>query len=293
MANCLGSHVSVAGGLPQGVRRAVEAGCQCLQIFTKNANAWKAKPLDDAVIAAWKSAVAASGLVHPIAHTSYLINLASPDDALFAKSVDALVVEWQRCEALELEGLVLHPGASTRSDEATGMRRVAEGLLRSIQRVGPRDCRLLLENTAGQGTALGYRLEQLGEMIAMVEGRDSAAARHLGVCLDTCHAFAAGYEIHHEAGFANFCDTIRQSLPAGAVRAWHLNDSKKPLGSRVDRHEHIGRGEIGVEAFRMLLGHPELGLIPGYLETEKGVDPETGCDWDVINLRRLRDLAPG
>lgn len=293
MFPCLGSHVSVAGGLHLGVRRAQELGCQCLQIFTKNANAWAAKPLTDELIAAWKSELAASSLVHPIAHTSYLINLATPDEALFRKSVDALVIEWQRAETLGLEGLVLHPGAYTTSDESTGIRRVVAGLVEVWERTQPQVCRLLLENTAGQGTTLGSRLEQLGLILSLAATANPAVAAHLGVCLDTCHAFAAGYEIRTADGFADFCRQIDAELPAGAVRAFHLNDSKKPLGSRVDRHEHIGRGEIGLDAFRLLLNHPVWGRVPGYLETEKGTDPESGRDWDEINLEVLRSLVGG
>lgn len=290
--HCLGSHVSVAGGLHLGVQRALEVGCDCLQIFTKNANAWAAKPLEPAAIAAWREALQASGLRHPIAHTSYLINLGTPDEALFRKSIDALVVEWERAEALGLEGLVLHPGAYTTSDEESGVRRVVEGLVEAFSRTGPKLSRVLLENTAGQGTTLGRQLDQLGRMIDLAVAAEPNSAPHWGVCLDTCHAFAAGYAIHTDDGFRDFCQRIRDELPAGSVRALHLNDSKKPLGSRVDRHEHIGRGELGLETFRRLLAHPELGRLPGYLETEKGIDPESGLDWDAINLAALRSLDP-
>ena len=291
MNHCLGSHVSVAGGLHLGVRRAVEVGCQCLQVFTKNANAWRAKPLDDAAVASWRAALAESGLRHPIAHASYLINLATPDDGLFEKSVDALVVEWQRCESLGIEGLVLHPGAYTTSDEATGLTKVATAIAMSGERVSPRVCRLLLENTAGQGTTLGYDLRQLGQIIAAVDSSSPSTAAQIGVCLDTCHAFAAGYAINTAAGWRDFSQQVVDHLPADSVRALHLNDSKKPLGSRVDRHEHIGRGQIGPDGFRLLLADPFFGPLPGYLETEKGTDPETGLAWDLINLKTLRSLA--
>jgi deoxyribonuclease-4 len=288
--HCLGSHVSVAGGLHLGVQRALEAGCDCLQIFTKNANAWAAKPLDPAAITAWREALQASGLKHPIAHTSYLINLGTPDETLFRKSIDALVIEWERAEALGLEGLVLHPGAYTTSDEESGVRRVVEGLIEAFSRTQPKLCRVLLENTAGQGTTLGRQLDQLGEMLDRARAAEPKCGAALGVCLDTCHAFAAGYPIHTDDGFRDFCQRIRDELPADSVRALHLNDSKKPLGSRVDRHEHIGRGELGLETFRRLLAHPQLGCLPGYLETEKGIDPESGRDWDQINLEALRSL---
>lgn len=289
--HCLGSHVSVAGGLHLGVQRAREVGCDCLQIFTKNANAWAAKPLEPAAVTAWRDALQASGLKHPIAHTSYLINLGTPDEALFRKSIDALVIEWERAEALGLEGLVLHPGAYTSSDEESGVRRVVEGLVEAFSRIRPKLSRVLLENTAGQGTTLGRQLDQLGRMLDLAVAAEPTSAPHWGVCLDTCHAFAAGYAIHTDDGFRDFCQRIRDELPADSVRALHLNDSKKPLGSRVDRHEHIGRGELGLETFRRLLAHPELGRLPGYLETEKGIDPESGLDWDAINLTALRSLT--
>lgn len=288
--HCLGTHISVAGGLDKGVQRAQALDCDCIQVFTKNANTWKAAPLQPAAVAAWQTAWQASAMRHPIAHASYLINLAAPDDALWEKSIDALVTEWQRCETLQLEGLVLHPGAYTSSDEASGVSRVIDAIAQVYQQVDPRHCRLLLENTAGQGTCLGHRLPQLAEMVDGVTAAIAAAAPWLGVCLDTCHAFAAGYAIHTAAGFADWVQELNDCLPADSVRALHLNDSKKALGSRVDRHEHIGRGEIGLETFRWLLNEPTLGKLPGYLETEKGIDPATGRDWDAINLETLRSL---
>lgn len=290
--HCLGTHISVAGGLHLGVQRGLDLGCQCIQVFTKNANSWQAKPLGDEAVAAWKQAWETSGLAHPIAHASYLINLASPQQPLLQKSVDALVVEWERCELLGLEGLVLHPGAYTTSTEAEGIARIVDSIIQAAQRVEPQHCRLLLENTAGQGTCLGSSLAQLGQMLEQVITRLPSAATQIGVCLDTCHAFAAGYAIHTETGYRDFRTQITELLPPDAVRALHLNDSKKPLGSRVDRHEHIGRGEIGEAGFRNVLADPLLGGLPGYLETEKGTDPDTGRDWDSINLDALRGLSP-
>jgi len=290
--HCLGTHVSVAGGLHLGVQRGLDLGCQCIQLFTKNANAWQAKPLADEAVAAWRQAWGSSGLAHPIAHASYLINLASPQPLLQQKSIEALVIEWQRCETLGLDGLVLHPGAYTTSNETEGIARIVDSIIEAAERVDPQRCRLLLENTAGQGTCLGHSLAQLGQMIDQVTGRLPAAAERLGVCLDTCHAFAAGYAINTESGFRDFRTQIDDLLPPDAVRALHLNDSKKPLGSRVDRHEHIGRGEIGEAGFRNFLADPLLGRLPGYLETEKGEDPDTGREWDEINLAVLRSLGP-
>lgn len=282
----LGSHVSTQGGLFKAVQRAIDVGCDCLQIFSKNNNQWKAKPLGEQEISAWIGAFRATKLVHPIAHASYLINLASPNRELSQKSIDALVVELERGNQLELEGLVVHPGAFTESSEEDGLASIIEAARQALDRVPSGSCRLLLENTAGQGTCLGYTIAQLARLIDGIDGGD-----RVGVCLDTCHAFAAGYEINTKRGLKQLRKEIDDMLPKQCVRALHLNDSKKPLGSRVDRHEHIGRGEIGLDGFRLVLHDNLLGKLPGYLETEKGTDEASGVDWDVINLRALRELA--
>jgi deoxyribonuclease-4 len=281
----LGSHVSAAGGAHKAVQRAIDVGCDCVQIFTKNNNQWRAKPLSEEAVTAWNEAMANSPLSHPIAHASYLINMASPKDDLFAKSVDALVVELERANLLGLAGLVVHPGAFTDSSQEEGLDRIVDAVSEALTRVEPGSCRLLLENTAGQGSCLGHQVEQLAFMLDGIDSND-----RVGICLDTCHAFAAGYEINTNSGFAVMMKEIGDLLPPDSIRALHLNDSKKPLGSRVDRHEHIGRGEIGLEAFRSVFHDPVLGKLPGYLETEKGTDEESGEDWDVINLRALREL---
>ncbi|MDG2222431.1 MAG: deoxyribonuclease IV [Rubripirellula sp.] len=282
----LGSHVSAAGGLHRAVERAKSVGCDCVQVFTKNNNQWRAKPLEDSAVTAWREAFEDSSLSHPIAHASYLINLASPKPELLQKSIDGLVVEWERANLLGLEGLVVHPGAFTDSSEPEGLNRIVDAVTETIGRVDPGSCRLLLENTAGQGSCLGHTFTQLAFMTDGIK-----APERVGICLDTCHAFAAGYEINTESGFQSMRDEIDDRFPADTIAALHLNDSKKPLGSRVDRHDHIGRGEIGIEAFRLVLEDDLLGKLPGYLETEKGTDEETGEDWDLINLRTLRGLV--
>lgn len=220
-----------------------------------------------------------------IAHASYLINLGSPDDELWQKSIAALVIEWNRADALGLSGLVVHPGAFTTSSEAAGMSRIADGVKTVLDQTGPLSCRLLLENTAGQGSCLGHTIAQLGWLLREIDSPD-----WLGICLDTCHAFAAGYELNQESGFRALRRELDSELPPGAIRALHLNDSKKPCGSRVDRHEHIGVGEIGDVGFQLVLGDELLSGLPGYLETEKGED-DAGEDWDLVNLRRLRSLT--
>ncbi|QDS93650.1 Endonuclease 4 [Roseimaritima multifibrata] len=281
-----GAHMSIAGGLYKAIERALAVDMQTLQIFTKNNNQWAAKPLTDEAIDQWKTAFAESKLKQPIAHASYLINLAAPDPALWQKSIDALVIELQRADQLQIDGLVLHPGAFTTSDEATGIARVIEGILAAFEAYPPEHCRLLLENTAGQGSCLGHTMDHLGQMIA---GLPEDAP--IGVCIDTCHAFAAGYAIETKAGFKQLKADIKTHLPAGSIRALHLNDSKKPCGSRVDRHDHIGLGLIGIEGFRNVLNDAMFKKLPGYLETPKGIDEESGEDWDVINLRALREVV--
>lgn len=286
----IGAHMSVAGGLHKAIEAAVALKMDTVQIFTASPSQWAAKPLEESAIKSWHDTWKHSGLQFPIAHASYLINLAATDE-LYSKSVNALVDQWQRCEALKLSGLVVHPGAFTKSTEEEGISRVAHAIVEAIERVSPVHCRLLLENTAGQGTCLGHRIDHLSQMWKLATKQNTKAKKHLGVCIDTCHAFAAGYAVHEAEGLKSFCKELADQLPKDAVRALHLNDSKKPLGSRVDRHEHIGRGALGEDAFRRILTDSSLMNVPGYLETEKGIDDESGRDWDQLNLETLRRLA--
>ncbi len=278
--------MSVAGGLYKGIQRAVAVGCQCVQIFTKNNNQWNAKPLTDADVDAWRGELEKSGLVSPIAHASYLINLATPDEELWAKSIDALTIELQRADQLGLSGLVLHPGAFTTSDEIAGLRRVVAAAGQLFARYTPHTCRLLLENTAGQGSCLGHSFAQLGYLWDAI-----AAPAQLGFCFDTCHAFAAGYDLRTAVGFAAMRKELTDAVPIDSIKALHLNDSLKDCGSRVDRHQHIGQGKLGQEAFVQVFADPIFCKLPGYLETPKGTDPGTGEDYDSRNLTILRKLA--
>ncbi len=286
----LGAHMSVAGGLHKAIQAAQDLGMTTVQIFTSSPSQWNAKPLDEAAVEAWHKQIKNSSLVHPIAHASYLINLAAADE-LYRKSIQALADQWQRCEALRLSGLVVHPGAYTRSSETDGIARIADAIVELVELIKPKHCRLLLENTAGQGTCLGHRIDQLGQMISLATKQSKLVAKHVGVCIDTCHAFAAGYDIRTQAGLDELCGQIHAELPKQAVRALHLNDSKKPLGSRVDRHEHIGHGEIGVDAIHRIIHDSPLSDLPGYLETEKGNHPESGRPWDEINFQALQPRA--
>lgn len=284
-SHCFGSHMSIAGGLEKAIERAEVVGCDCVQIFSKNNNQWKCKPLTDDQVQLWNDMRKKIPMRDAIAHASYLINLGSPDEELWQKSIAALVIEWQRADALELSGLVVHPGAFTTSSESEGMQRIADGVKAVLDQIQPKVCRLLLENTAGQGSCLGHTFAQLGWLLEKI-----SSPEWTGVCLDTCHAFAAGYEINQESGFQAMRRELDSELPTGVIRALHLNDSKKPCGSRVDRHEHIGMGEIGDAGFRFVLADDRLGGLPGYLETEKG-ENDAGEDWDLVNLRRLRSLV--
>jgi deoxyribonuclease-4 len=284
----LGAHMSMAGGFHKAVERGQEVGCQCVQVFVKNNNRWTAPELTDDDVDQLSAARAESGLRHLIAHSSYLINLASPDRALWKKSLDALVVELLRAARLSIPYVVLHPGAHTSSTEAAGLRRVVRALDEVDRQTRDVNATCLLENTAGQGTCLGWRFEQLAALLDGVRNPE-----RLGVCFDTCHAFAAGYAMATEPEYRQTMRQLKQLVGLHRIKAIHVNDSKRELGSRVDRHEHIGRGKIGIQAFARLLNDRRFRKIPMYLETPKGDDPKTRRPWDAINLRQLRRLVSG
>jgi deoxyribonuclease-4 len=211
-----------------------------------------------------------------------LINLASPDDALWNKSIDALVIEWQRAEQLGLDGVVVHPGAFVSSSEAEGLERIVQAIRKTAHLTKPKNSWLLLENTAGQGSCLGWNMQQLGQMIDQ-----TGADLRVGTCIDTCHAHAAGYDLSTEEGLKRLVKEAKQYGVAPSIRAIHVNDSLKAAGSRVDRHEHLGHGTIGSEGMTRFVTHSLFKKLPMYLETEKG-QAEDGRDWDVVNLEALR-----
>ena len=266
--------------------RAGELGCDCVQIFTKNNNQWNCKPITSAEATQFRETVAKLKLQSAIAHTSYLINLASPDDLLWRKSIDALVVEWQRAEQLELSGLVLHPGAHMTSTPEEGIARIIEAVRKAVNVTQPKMCRLLLENTAGQGSALGWQFDQLGKLLRGID-----LPSHVGTCFDTCHAFAAGYDFRTASGLKSMLKTFDEQVGLQHLYAIHINDSKKGCGSRVDRHEHIGHGEIGEQGLTLFLKAKHIKSLPMFLETEKGIDEASGQEWDAINLSALRKLV--
>jgi deoxyribonuclease IV len=279
----LGAHMSIAGGYYKAVDLARTAGCDVVQLFTKNNNQWRAKPISDQEAAQFRDMLGERNIAHPLSHASYLINLASPDPLLWQKSVDSMVVELRRAERLGIPYVVVHPGASVAASEAEGIANVIRALDEICQRTGDIAAIPLLENTAGQGSCLGCRFEQLAVMLAGVR-----EPKRVGICFDTCHAFAAGYPLGTPEEYEATWKTFDLAVGIGRIKAIHLNDSKRELGSRVDRHEHIGRGRLGAEPFRLLLNDDRFRSIPMYLETPKGL--HEGEDWDVINLRVLRGL---
>ena len=279
----LGAHMSIAGGYFKAIQAGQTAGCDCVQVFTKNNNRWKAKDITDDDVAKFKTAMTESSVKHTLSHASYLINLASPKQELLDKSIDAMVVELERAEKLGIPFVVLHPGSFTTSDEATGIQTICNSIDSIHDRLPNCTSQILLENTAGQGSNLGWQFEQLGQMLKGIKATD-----RVGVCIDTCHAFAAGYALGTETEYQETIKQLEKHVGTAKVKAFHLNDSKQPLGSRKDRHEHIGRGEMGLEPFRNLLNDDRFAKIPMYLETAKG--EEEGKDLDVMNLETLRGL---
>lgn len=282
--------MSIAGGLPRAVDRAEASRCDALQIFTKSTGQWRARVLPPEEIALFRRRLDETGIHPVVAHNSYLINVAAADPALRARSIDALGAELDRADALGLQGLVMHPGSYTTGSESQGLELIARaigGILRSRPRT---KTMILLEHTAGQGTNLGHRFEHLQTILEYLEG-----SPRVGVCLDTCHLLAAGYDISSEQGYASTFAELDRIVGLDRVRVFHLNDSKRPCGSRVDRHDHIGKGCLGLEPFRRLLNDRRLDALPMLLETPKLDTPESRrkCDadpWDVRNLRALRRL---
>jgi deoxyribonuclease-4 len=263
-----GAHESVAGGVSSAFGRAAIDGCRAIQVFTKNSNQWKEPAISAEGIAAFREGRASYGLpgappVTVLAHASYLINLGTDDSVVLQKSIDALVAEVERSSALGIDYVVLHPGAHLGAGEDVGLARVCEALDAVHARAPGASARILLENTAGQGTCVGHRFEHLQ---AIFEG--ARTADRLGVCFDTQHAFAAGYDLSTGEGYERTWTSLDTCVGLDRVRAFHLNDSKKPLGARVDRHEHLGEGLLGLAAFWRLANDRRFATIPGVLETE-------------------------
>lgn len=276
----IGAHMSIAGGLYKAFARGEQAGCRAMQIFTKNASRWKAKPLDDGAVEAFRKAWKDSDIGPVIAHDSYLINLAAPGDGLWRKSIAAFIDEMERCSLLGIPYLVIHPGSHVGTGEDVGLQRVCEAFHRIFSEA-PADVTVLLENTAGQGNSLGAGF---GHLKAIMDGVPEG---RFGICFDTCHAYAAGYDLASAEGYEATFAEFELLIGVDAIKAFHLNDCKKPLGSHVDRHEHIGLGTIGEDGFRRLMRDERFTEVPKLLETPKGEDE----DMDMRNLALLRRLA--
>jgi len=277
----LGVHASISGGTPLAIERAEALGATACQIFVKSPNQWRARAIDPQESETFRLRLAASAIEGVVAHAAYLINLSAVDSAVRERSIAALGDELERCRQLGLDGLVVHPGAHLGAGESIGLGRIARSLDRVLERLPDDTPPVLLENTAGQGTVLGYRLEQLAEIIDQ-----SAAGDRLGVCIDTCHAFAAGYAIDDPAELESFLGRLESLFGFDRLGAIHLNDSRHPLGSHRDRHANIGTGEIGLAAFENLLASEHVRGIPLILETPVG-DDDKGHERDLAKLRLL------
>lgn len=277
----LGAHMSIAGGVSQAIARGAETGCECVQIFTKSSRQWMAKPYTREEIDSFKRALNDGPVRMVVAHDSYLVNLGAPDEKLRGKSVAAFIDELERCEQLGVPYLISHPGAHVGAGEDAGIRTIARSLDEAHKACSGYNVRIALEITAGQGSNLGYRFDQMGRIF------DAAAENdRLRLCFDTEHAFAAGYDLRGDEGYESAFEELDRYVGLKQLVAFHINDSMKPFHSRVDRHEHIGKGHLGLDAFRRVVNDRRFAGIPMCLETEPGPDMR-----DIAaDLRQLHEL---
>ncbi len=280
----LGAHFSVAGGLHNAVFTAAEYKCTTLQIFTKNASTWKETTLSAHDIDQFRRAKEKTEIQSISSHASYLINLGSPDSEKYGRSLRALERELVRSSRLGITHVIIHPGSHMGLGEDHGLRLVAQGINTVLDSVRDTGCQLLLETTAGQGSNLGYRFEHLAQIADMLHRQEK-----IGFCFDTCHVYAAGYDLRTRRAYEKTLTAFDKTIGLRHLRVIHLNDSKKRLGSRIDRHEHIGQGAIGIETFRLVMNDPRFKQVPKILETPKAKGP---IDYDKMNLGRLRALVP-
>jgi deoxyribonuclease-4 len=278
----LGAHMSISGGVSGSLLQGKQADCTTIQIFTKNANQWKSKDLAQKEIDKFFSLQKETQISPVVAHNSYLINLGSPNKELLDKSREAMLIELNRCEQLSLPYLVIHPGSHIGTGEKEGIKRIVSSLNWLFKKTAGHKVKICLETTAGQGSNLGYRFEQIAEMIKLVEDK-----KRIGICYDTCHTFAAGYDITTEKAYENTFKEFDNIIGLKKLHVIHLNDSKHALGSRKDRHEHIGKGLIGLDAFSFLMNDPRFQKIPKILETPK----EDGLKMDLQNIKILKSLV--
>ncbi|MDQ3653609.1 MAG: deoxyribonuclease IV [Chloroflexota bacterium] len=282
MTLAFGSHMSASGGVDKALARGEAIPVESLQLFSKNERQWIAKPLDPDVVERFHAEVERTGITKLVVHDSYLINLASPKPDILEKSLPAFTDELQRCDALGVPYLVTHPGAHTGSGVDAGIARFAQSLNEIFDAMPNNPTLTLLETTAGQGTTLGRSFEEIAAIIEQVEDKS-----RVGVCLDTCHIFAAGYDYRTPELYAATMAHFDATIGLDRLKVIHLNDSKNPLGSNKDRHDHIGAGEIGLEGFRQFVNDPRLAGVPGILETEKDDAGEN----DRLNIATLRGLV--
>lgn len=276
-----GAHMSISGGVSKAFARGVETGCEVMQIFCKNDRQWSAKAYTTEEVEAYRAEQVRTGIGPVVVHDSYLINLAAPADELWEKSIAAFADELERCAMLGAPYLVTHPGAHTGSGEAAGLQREAEALNRLFEADVGAGVTVLLETTAGQGSTLGWRFEQLARLFELVPHHN-----RLAVCVDTCHIFAAGYDIRTPEGYEATFGDFERLIGIERIKVFHLNDSQKDLGSRVDRHDHIGKGQLGLAPFRMLVNDARFRDRPMIIETPKG----KAMAEDIENLALLRSL---
>lgn len=283
--NCppLGAHTSIAGGLPNAIYSGEKIGCEVVQLFSKNQIQWKSKPLAEEEVARFKQAVRKTKVLPVVVHDSYLINLASADTIIFQKSFTAVIDELQRCELLDIPYLVMHPGAHSGRGEKEGMNQIADSLNKIFKQMERNKTILLLETTGGQGSHLGYTFEQLKYIIDRSGGNEK-----IGVCLDTAHIFAAGYDLRTQKSWEISKKQFDKIIGLQKLKIIHANDSKKDLGSRIDRHDRIGKGRIGSKGFSILLKDPDLKKIPFILEIPGG---EKAYKEDLRLLKRLRNQS--
>ena len=277
----LGAHMSIAGGVDKSLLLGKAVDCEAIQIFTKSSRQWAAKPYTKEEIELFDLNRKATGITTVIAHDSYLLNLGSPDDTLRKRSVAAFIDELERAEILGVSNLIAHPGSHVGAGEDQGIKTIAHSLDEVHKACPGYNVKVTLEITAGQGSNLGYRFEQIARMFDATKESD-----RLRVCFDTEHAFAAGYDIRTQEGYERTFAEFDEAIGLDRLAAFHLNDSKKEFNSRVDRHEHIGKGHIGVEAFRFLMNDKRFWNLPMCLETPKGPDLAE----DRENLTLLRSL---
>lgn len=277
----LGAHSSISGGYHKAIERADKIGCNVTQIFTKNTNQWKSRNVTIEDVNLFKNTIKNSKIKHIIAHDSYLINLCAKDKDILKKSREAFIDELKVCELLEIEHLNFHPGAHSGQGEDEGIKIIAESINLAHYSTKNSKVRTMLETTAGQGTNIGYKFEHLRKIMDLVEDK-----QRLSVCIDTCHIFAAGYNISNENEYHKTFEDFDEIVGLKYLKAFHINDSKKPLGSRVDRHEHIGKGFIGLEGFKLLMNDSRFNKIPKILETPKGLEMKE----DIVNMKLLLSL---